>query len=178
MEDNKNTNTNLETNPAPNNATPTPNPVADNYLEQIKTLKANSVAKEEYDKVVAQNKQLLESFVNGDYKGEKKPKEPANIEELTKKFFDGKQKSNLEFVKQAVALRDAVLEQKGTDLFLPTDKAVSSEEVKMAQNTADIYHHCIDYAGNDPEAFTNELMRLTKDTGPAPATMVNNRFTH
>ena len=42
----------------------------------------------------------------------------------------------------------------------------TNEDYEAAQKVADAFQSCIDVAEGDPEIFTRELMRITKDAAP------------
>lgn len=145
-------------------------PVEQNYIEQIQKLKENTVTKEEYDKVVADNAKLVEALTNGKViEGEKEKKPTRTKEELRKILFDeDSAPNNLDYCKAAIELRDLILAEKGPDPFLPWGKNISptAEDVECANRVADAMKQCIEYADGDSELFTNELMRITNDAAP------------
>lgn len=140
-----------------------------NYIEAIKEMKANSVSKEAYNKLKEENKQLLDSLINGKQVNITQPKEKVNVQELRNKLADvDNPLSNLEYCKAALELRNAVIEEGGKDPFLPWGHNISptDEDVIKANRVADVLEQCIDYADGDSELFTNELQRRTIDAMP------------
>ena len=146
------------------------NPDVD-YINAIQELQNNTVSKELYDKLKDEKQRLLNALVKGEkIEGPAKPE--VNIPELRKKLFDkDAQMSNLEFVEKTLELREALLDRGEPDPFLPIGSRIAptSEEVQQAENVAQIYRDCIDYAQGDSEVFTNELMRRTVDAMPSRA---------
>lgn len=138
------------------------------YIEALKEMKQNSVDRKTYDKVVAENKKLVETLVSG--KQIELPKEePVNIDELRKNLFTATDElSNLGFIENALKLRDALIEKGETDPFLPYgDKVDLTEDtVNKAQHVADVLRECVDFAQGDSGIFTAELQRRTIDTNP------------
>ena len=60
---------------------------ADNdYIEAIKEMKANTVSKEDYNKLKEENKKLLQAVVNGETIELEKQK-PVDIKEIKKRFI-------------------------------------------------------------------------------------------
>ena len=139
------------------------------YVTAIKELQNSTVPKSQYEKVKADNKRLLDALVNGE-SIETKPQAPkASADELRKKLFDkDAQLSNLEFVKTSLELRDVLMDQGEPDPFLPIGSRISPtpEEVRIAEDVAQVYRECIDYADGNSEVFTNELARRTVDVMP------------
>lgn len=137
-----------------------------NYIDIIKELKEKSVPKEDYDRLFNDNKILAEALANGDgqvkaVEGEVLP----TIKECQQAFKSDM--SNLEFCKASLALREAVMREKGIDIFAGKVHGVgtSQEALASAQRVADVMEDCIKRADGDSVYFTNELMRRTNDTG-------------
>ena len=139
------------------------------YIDQIKKLKENSVSKDDYDKLRLDNKRLIDALANGtQLEGKVEPKISAveKINELrTKLFGKGSNLDNLEYCKTAVELRDALIENGERDPFLPFGHEVvaTDSDYESANRVATVMKECIDYADGDPDIFTNELQRRTVD---------------
>ena len=139
------------------------------YIDQIKKLKENSVSKDDYDKLRAENKRLIDALANGtQLEGKVEPKVSAveNINNLrTKLFGKGNNLNNLEYCKTAVELRDALIENGERDPFLPFGHNVvaTDSDYETANRVATVMKECIDYADGDSDIFTNELQRRTVD---------------
>lgn len=134
------------------------------YLSAIKDLKKNSVNREEYDKLKAENKRLLDTIVNGqDVEVEEEPKY-RDVGEIREELFNHEH-NNLDYVKLALELRNALIAKGETDPFLPVGKQISPtrEDIEKAEMVAQVYQECIDYAEGDSSLFTQELMRRTRD---------------
>lgn len=136
------------------------------YITAIKELKQNSVDRSKYDQVVAEKKALLDALVNGEEI--EVAKEPSrSVEELRKEMFSGNQITNLQFAKDALELRKALIAKGERDPFLPTSRSYIpvEEDIEGAKRLADVLQECIDYAEGDNNVFTNELQRHMVDTG-------------
>lgn len=139
------------------------------YIEQIKKLKESSVSRDDYDKLKADNKKLIDALANGtQIEGKVEPKIDAveNIINLRKKLFSkGSNLDNLEYCKTAVDLRDALIEKGERDPFLPFGHNVvaTDSDYETANRVATVMKECIDYADGDSDIFTNELQRRTVD---------------
>ena len=139
------------------------------YIDQIKKLKENSVSKDDYNKLKADNKKLIDALANGsqieDAVG---PKIDAvdKINELrTKLFSKGSNLNNLEYCDTALQLREALIENGERDPFLPFGHNViaTDSDIETANRVANVMRECIDYADGDSDIFTNELQRRTVD---------------
>ena len=139
------------------------------YIEQIKNLKENSVSKDDYNKLKADNKKLIDALASGtQVEGVVEPKVSAvdKINELrTKLFSKGNNLSNLEYCDTALKLRDALIENGERDSFLPFGHNViaTDSDIETANRVANVMRECIDYADGDSDIFTNELQRRTID---------------
>lgn len=139
------------------------------YIEQIKKLKESSVSKDDYNKLKADNKKLIDALANGtQLEGKVEPKMSAveNINNLRNKLFSkGSDLNNLEYCKAAVELRDALIEKGERDPFLPFGHNVvaTDSDHETAERVANVMRECIDYADGDSDIFTNELQRRTVD---------------
>lgn len=139
------------------------------YIAQIKNLKENSVSRDDYDKLKADNKKLIDALANGtQLEGKVEPKVSAveKINECRKKLFSkGSDLTNLEYCKTAVELRDALIEKGERDPFLPFghDVVATDSDYESANRVANVMKECIDYADGDSDIFTNELQRRTVD---------------
>ena len=139
------------------------------YIDQIKKLKENSVSKDDYNKLKADNKKLIDALASGtqiESKVEQKIDAVENINNLRKKLFSkGSNLDNLEYCKTAVELRDALIENGEKDPFLPFGHNVvaTDSDHETAERVANVMKECIEYADGDPDIFTNELQRRTVD---------------
>lgn len=142
----------------------------ENYIDALNTLKRNSVDKTEYEKVVQENRRLVDTLIANGQMDNPVEEIPVNIDELRNELFGRRPKemSNLEYCTKAVALRDAILERDNVDIFLPNANSYNPtiDDITTANRVADTMKHCIEYANGDSQVFTNELMRLTKDSVP------------
>lgn len=150
------------------NPTPEIDTTAD-YIAAIEELKANTVSKKDYEKVVNDNKELLKTLVNG---GQVTPQteKPVDINGLRKELFsDNSNLSNLEFWTKTLELRDALIARDGIDPFVPHGHKIAptAEDAATANKVANVIRKCIKEADGDSRFFTNELNRLTVDIAPA-----------
>ena len=139
------------------------------YVQAIQELKANSVPKEQYAKLKAENSKLLNSIINGESIEASQVPEKTDIDKLRKELFSGEvELNNLEYVSKALELRDAIIEAGGTDPFLPHGTKVipDDNDIACANKTAAILKECVDFADGDSGIFTAELMRRTVDVAP------------
>lgn len=135
------------------------------YIETIKKMKENMVDKDEYEKVKAENKQLLDTVINGgDVATENETNKPIDLNTLRDELFN-KENTNLGYVEKALKLRSELIAQGEPDPFLPVGSQISPTDydIQTAEKVANVLQECVDYAQGDSGVFTNELMRRTTD---------------
>ena len=139
------------------------------YIKAIKDLKQNSVDRSEYEKLRAENKELIDTVVNG-LPGQEEQvvvkHSKEQIDDLRNDLFNSpRELTNLEFITKTMELREALMENGEPDPFLPVGKQISPtrDDIEGAEKVAQVYKECIEYAEGDSEVFTNELMRRTRD---------------
>ena len=133
------------------------------YLAAINELKQNSVNREDYNKLKAENKKLLDSIVNGTPVEVQSPQRKS-IEELRAAYLKEDQ-TNLEYISNALKLREALISEGKPDPFLPVGEQIlpTDEDVAAANKVASVLQECVDYAEGDSAVFTNELQRRLID---------------
>ena len=139
------------------------------YIHALNELKQNSVSREQYEKLKNENKELLNTLINGGQVEMIDPSSKPSIEDLRKELFSNeaadKGMTNLEFVSKSLELRNAIIDEGGTDPFLPVGRGIelTREDYEAAEFTAQQFQECIDIAKGNSEVFTAELMRRTVD---------------
>lgn len=136
------------------------------YIETIKTLKENTVSKDQYLKLKEENKQLLNAWTNGQGNPNEAstPTPKKDIEKLKEHLMtDGI--SNLDYVSTALELRERILEEQGVDTFLPngTQYIANDYDKAAAQKVAKELQAMVDIADGDEDVFNNEFQRKVQD---------------
>ena len=160
----------------PENKQPNPN-VADNtpdYLAEIERLKSNTVDKSQYEKLLEDNKKLIQTIARNDERAKaneaaKNNEQPIDINKLREKMFNPNNTlNNLDYIQSALQLREGLMDKGEPDPFLPIGNKITptAEDVETAERVAKAFQSCVDYADGDPELFTQELQRITRDNGP------------
>ena len=142
----------------------------------FKELQKNSVSKEDYEKVVNENKQLVAQIINGEGgagSGQATPPEDleADIKACREKLYGPKcsELSNLEFCETTLKLREAIIKRDGIDPFLPRGANIkpTDYDTQRAQAVADVMAECIKEANGDSGVFTALLQAKTNNDSPA-----------
>ena len=139
------------------------------YISAINEIKQNTVSKEAYNKVVEDNRKLLDSLVHGTGNGqdqEQKPKEP-DIDALRGELYgsESNNMTNLEYVDKTLQLRKALMDKGEKDPFVTkAGKNYSPELVdfQKAERVASTLQECVDIAQGNPDVFDNEFQRRLK----------------
>ena len=73
--------------------------------------------------------------------------------------------SNLDYWKNALELRERLIEEGQPDPMIPTGVRVAANQMDYdgVEKLVSGILHCIDYADGDSQLFTNELQRITRD---------------
>lgn len=136
------------------------------YLAAIKELKENSVNRQDYEKLKAENKKLLDAYINGGEIAQPIVNEEPSIAELRKKAFDNPNQTNLEYVTNILALRNALIEKGQPDPFVGASSHYEPtvDDYARAEKVARVFQEMVDAADGDPNVFLNEFQRRVKDT--------------
>lgn len=138
-----------------------------NYIDALAEMRNNTVPKEDYQKVLSENKQLLDAIVNGQNIELQSAEPEVDIDELRKDMLE-KNMNNLEYAEKALKLRSELLKRGERDPFVPYGHNYIPDEndIRDANKAADALQHCVDIADGSPEIFLNELQRIMVDVAP------------
>ena len=136
------------------------------YLATIQQLKQNSVDKAKYDALRLENKKLLDAVVNGQTVEVQSQVQKEDIQTLRNKVFNNPNQTNLEYITNALNLRNRLLEEGYDDPFVPQGTQISAVQADYdrANKVATVLQEMVDEADGDPNVFLNEYQRRVKDT--------------
>ena len=134
------------------------------YISALNEMKKNTVSKEAYDKLRADNKKLLDTIVSGQSLEQTEVKEEVDVDALRKELFGKSRRdlSNLEYVDKTLKLRKALMEKGEQDPFVMKAGRTSSpeaEDFKKAERVASVLQECVDIADGNDSVFDNEFQR-------------------
>lgn len=138
-----------------------------NLVEALKKLKSESVSKEEYNKLLAQNKELIEAYTEGKHidLGEEE-QNFRTADEIRDELFN-KEHTNLDGWRLSLELREAVLRETGEDIFVPTPNGhqykPTADDYQKAQDVADVVANCIELSEGNDQNFTAFLTSKIND---------------
>ena len=137
------------------------------YIEEIKKLKENTVSRDQYMKLKAENKKLIQNLVEGTSEVSAAPAAKVDVDALRKELFKpNSSMTNLAYIDKALQLREALIERGEKDPFLPWGKQISptDADISAANKVASVLQECVDYADGNASVFNSELMRVLADT--------------
>lgn len=136
------------------------------YLDAINDLKSKSVSKDKYDKLVEENRNLLQSIVNGQSaaSAEEPTEELPSKEELVKAMTSGTLSAD-DYVKAALTFRDIIFKETGKDVFVASGHYIqpSNDAQASAERTADVFAQCLESSSGNSTEFVQKLQNRTND---------------
>ena len=135
------------------------------YIAESQKLKESPVSKEQYQRLLEDNKRLIISLASGERGAAEGARADATLEELRKKLSNPEDMTNLEYVTAALELREKVMETGGDDPFLPngTHARATAADREAAERVAAVMKECVDAADGNDGVFTAQLMARTYD---------------
>ena len=149
--------------------TPQTNDTNTDYIAAIANLRANTVSKEEYEKVKSENKKLLETLIEGGQV--ETPQTGPTTEQINgwaAQLMRGDCAYNdLELAKASLNLRNACLEMGLPDQYVRQGKNIkpTPEDLAAAEATAQALRESIEAAKGDNARFCHELEERLADSG-------------
>ena len=130
----------------------------------LKEQKENSVSKEDYEKLKAENTELMRSIIDGSpHSGRNEPEEkPADLHKLAADLREGGI-GNLEYCKRALKFRDEYMKKYERDPFAPNNDKMTEEDEEKARNVAEVMKECMEQADGSETMFNALLMERTKN---------------
>lgn len=126
------------------------------YIDTIQKLKENTVSKDKYNKLLEDNKNLLETIVNGG-SVEKKEEEPKmNQEEFLKLIKSTNDDlTDLEYTEKMLKIRQAIIDKGLEDPMAPKqyNHTNTEEDYATAQKVAEFLQSCVDESKGDSRLF-------------------------
>ena len=127
-----------------------------NYIETIKELKNNSVSKKEYNDLLKQNKQLLDTLVKGENLAPAKDEVVMSDEDLKKLIKKtSRDTTNLDYITTMLAIRKEMIAKGLEDPMAPkvVNHTNDEKDYEKAQRVAEFLQDCVDKSNGDNETF-------------------------
>lgn len=136
---------------------------AQGYIQAIAEMKQNSVSRDSYNKLKEDNKQLLEALINGGQIDIPTAEEQTiSAQEAIDNFHQlaGRKKGkplDHEFANEWLKMRGIVLEEKGDDVFLPSNP--TDADYKNAADVEAFLSYLVEVSDGNNEVFEREMNR-------------------
>lgn len=141
-----------------------------NYIEAMAEMKKNMVSKEEYNKVMEENKQLVDALVSGKQIEMPEPEPEVDINALRNKIFntDGNDMTDLEYAETVLSLRDELIKRGELDPFVTRahDYVPNQADFEDAENVAKALRYAVDVANGNPGLFRTAFQDCVVDSTP------------
>lgn len=126
-------------------------------LKEIENLRANSVSKEEYQKVVDEKQQIIDEVINKRSSSDDQPPSIREPNEVRKELLNTH--TNLKFAELMLELRESCVKHGEPDPFLPVSSQSSptGEDIAGAEKSAKVLSEAVEYAEGSPELFNKYL---------------------
>ena len=148
------------------------------YIDTIEQLKSTTVPKEDYNKLVEENKKLISTLARNEKRDEAvKPAGPT-LKELNAELCADIELSNLDYAKLSLAQRNAAIAAGKNDPYLPYGHNIkpTPDDIRKADLVAKTLKDCIDEANGSSNAFTARLQdRLAPDSPAVIAALKKSR---
>lgn len=134
------------------------------YINEIQKLKETTVSKEDYNKLKADNKKLIEALANGstiEGKVDTQIEPIEKINNLRKELFGSASNSmnDLDMVSKMLELRKEIIDNGGTDPFLPKGHKVriTDNDKECANRVARVLTECVEDAEGSNRRFMSNV---------------------
>ena len=134
------------------------------YINEIQKLKETTVSKEDYNKLKADNKKLIEALANGESiesKVDTKVEPIEKINNLRKELFGSASNSmnDLDMVSKMLELRKEIIDNGGIDPFLPKGHKVriTDNDKECANRVARVLTECVEDAEGSNRRFMSNV---------------------
>lgn len=135
------------------------------YIDTINDLRANSVSRDRYDKLVEEKNQLIEALKTNSQVNLVNTQDERSIDEVKSDLLNAKDSTNLEKWQLALEYRNKIIESGGRDPFLPNGRnyTYDQNDVMTANKVAEIVQQCIDESDGNPTVFNAKLSTFAKE---------------
>lgn len=150
-----------------------------NYIEAMAEMRKSMVSKEEYNKVMEENKQLVDALVSGKQIELPEPEPEVDLNALRSKIFntDGNDITDLEYAETVLALREELIKRGELDPFVTKshDYVPTQADYDDAENVAKALQYAVDVANGNPGLFRSAFQDCIVDSAPANAQKILNK---
>ena len=130
------------------------------YIDAIRDLKERTVDRDLYQKLKAERDSLVQSLANGTSSSTEEAVMVRSHAEALADFMVPS-KSECEYLEKVLELRAAAMREGQPDPFVAEGHYVkpTAQTYQRAEEIAEIYRECLDYAAGDDKVLINEVQR-------------------
>lgn len=139
--------------------------VVDDSIEIIKQLKQNTVSKDDYNKLLQKNNELMKAFAERPYDPNIKKAQEPTAEELDKMYLDNVKAigshnyhGNLEAAKKLLQLNDDRIRRGEGMVGLPTKGTPTQEDVEGVERTWELMRYAVEKANGSESVYNAVIM--------------------
>lgn len=144
---------------------------APDLVDDITTWKANTVSREDFERVQSERDKFARALMRGEQLEVEAPEKP-DVNQLRIDLFteDVQKYTDVEIAEKTLQLRQAILDEGGIDPFVPFGQQTAPEESDFAtaQRVADVLKECIDISNGNNAIFLAQLQSRMIDSNPTP----------
>ena len=126
---------------------------AEDYISALGDLKANSVEKSEYDRILAENAKLTNALASGFRVEEEEEETPIDVAAVRKRLLTYNYSNDMEYFSDMKILRDELMKQ-GIDPFVNKSAENLSAEISNAEQVGALIDYALEEANGDPVKFS------------------------
>jgi hypothetical protein len=126
---------------------------AEDYISALGDLKANSVEKSEYDRILAENAKLTNALASGFRVEEEEEETPVDVAAVRKRLLTYNYSNDMEYFRDMKTLRDELMKQ-GIDPFVNKSAENLSAEISNAEQVGALIDYALEEANGDPVKFS------------------------
>jgi hypothetical protein len=139
---------------------------AEAYVSELANIKANTVDRSEYERIVNENAVLANALANGVRMDAPAEEQIIDVQELRNRVVNGKYKNDMEYFRDIQSLRNELLKQ-GTDPWVNSKSENISTEMYDAERLDELITYALAEADGDPVRFSSAfnskiVMPITK----------------
>lgn len=130
------------------------------YINAIQDLKESTVDRGLYNKIREERDALIKSLATGSGSATVEQPQVRSLADC-REDFKTPSKSQCEYIEKLLALREAALREGEADPFVASGHHVqpTTYDYQRAEEIADIYRECLDYAEGSDKLFMSEFQR-------------------
>lgn len=130
------------------------------YIQTIQELRETTIDRNVYNKLKDERDMLVKTLASGGSLTAVEVEQARSLAECRADFLK-KSKTQCEYMRKLLDLREAAIREGESDPFVAVGHKVkpTQADYDRAQEVADIYEECLEYAAGDDKVLINEVYR-------------------